>query len=119
MIFYINAILDVTMPLFSFKALKQAYRQVQFDDKLNALTNEAATDVDTEIFLFAKDEKINELLAILMKDVDKLISKYKMNGKRDEIVSKVSSEFKMHVNNYILNNIQYLPTRDRSQPLPF
>lgn len=107
------------MPLFSFKALKKAYRQVQFEDKLGSIVAEATDDAFREIFLFAGDVKIKELLSKLLKDVEKLINRYKMHEKRDEIIRTTSRQFQEYVNQYIVNNIKYLPTRDRTQPLPF
>lgn len=107
------------MTLFSFKALKKAYYQVQFEEKLNTIISEAVTDAEREIFLFAKDEKINDLLAELLKKVNQLVNKYKMNSKGNELVSYASEQFKSHVNRYIAENIQYLPTRSTAQPIRF
>lgn len=107
------------MPLFSFKALQNAYRQVQFEEKLHSTIEEAVENADRDIFLFAKDSQIKESLHRLLKDVNNLITKYKMDEKRAEIINKTSSQFKQHVNNYIVNNIKHLPNRNRTQPLPF
>ncbi len=107
------------MPLFSFKALKKAYYQVQFDEKLNAIINEAVTDAEREIFLFAKDEKINDILADLLKNVNQLVNKYKLNSKGNELLSQVSKQFKHRINCYIAENIKYLPNRSTTQPMPF
>lgn len=107
------------MPIFSFKELKKAYRQAQFSKKIDFLMEDFKEDIVRDIFLFAEDQQIKEQIDQLLADVNSLITKYQMDKNRDGIVNRVERVAKQCVNDYIVRNIDYLPNRGRSQPLPF
>ncbi|MBS0287027.1 MAG: hypothetical protein JSR17_07010 [Proteobacteria bacterium] len=107
------------MQLFFFNKLKKTYQQAQFEKKLQRVKDNFYSNIVQNIYWNPTDENILNQLGSYLAEVNKLISKYKMDEVRDDIVGHVEKSAKQYINNYIAKNINCLPTRDINKPLPF